>query len=126
MPIHFSKIPKDIYYVCHYEGVLTDVDLLEAWKAYLSSDDWEPLNNLADLSRADLTNLSIEGIQSFANYLVDEHQKRGLSEVKVAIYAPNPLQWGLGRIFDGFTGDSPLKLEFFKDREEAIEWLKPT
>lgn len=43
---------------------------------------------------------------------------------KTAIYAPNELNFGLARMYGVFAFGSSQKIEFFYEREKAIQWLR--
>ena len=114
------------YFVSHYIGVITDADLLKDWKSIFKSGVWIPdLNELADLSEADLNSLTHDGIKTIAyyfNYMTTENNITFIK--KTAIYAPNALNFGLSRMYSVFAYDSSQYIEVFREREKAIQWLR--
>ena len=125
MPITFSRNDDEGYLEIKYKGQISDSELLSAYKSYFSSDDAIPvLNDLTDLSEADLSNLSTEAIQELADYIIRLYEKSGITSLKSAIYAPDPLQFGLSRIYHTISAETPQDMELFRDREKAIQWLR--
>ena len=69
MPITIVMNHEAGYFVSHYKGVITDADLLDDWKSIFKSGVWLPdINELADLSEADLNSLTYDGIKTIAFY----------------------------------------------------------
>ena len=46
--------------------------------------------------------------------------------VKVAIVSDSPLVYGLGRMYEAFSGDNPWEIMIFYELKEAQEWLNLT
>jgi hypothetical protein len=70
MPITFSRNDEKGYLEIKYKGQISDSELLNAYKSFFSSGEAIPvLNDLTDLSEADLTNLSSGAIQELADYI---------------------------------------------------------
>lgn len=115
------------YFISHYKGVITDADLLNDWKSIFKRGVWIPdTNELADLSEADLSSLTTDGIRELADYFSSMSTKNinVTSMKKTAIYAPNTLNFGLARMYSVFAFESSQNIEIFYKREEAIQWLK--
>ena len=124
MAITFSRNQSGGYLEITYSGQISDSELLSAYESYFSGDDAIPvLNDLTDLSEADLTHLSRDAIQELANYITSLYEKYGITSLKTAIYAPNPLKFGLARMYGTLSFDTPQDIQIFKDRHEAIQWL---
>jgi len=124
MPITFLRNDDEGYLEIKYIGQISDSELLSAYKSYFSRDDALPvLNDLTDLSEADLAHLSRDAIQELADYITRSYEKSGVKSLKTAIYAPDPLKFGLARMYEAISYDTPQHIEIFKDREEAIRWL---
>ena len=125
MPITFSRNDDEGYLEIRYKGQISDSELLNAYKSFFSSDEAIPiLNDLTDLSEADLTNLSSGAIQELADYITRSYKESGISSLKTAIYAPDSLRYGLSRMYATISYDTPQHIQIFRDREEAIQWLK--
>jgi len=125
MPISFTRNDDDGYLEIKYKGQISDSELLNAYKSFFSSDEAIPvLNDLTDLSEADLTNLSSGAIQELADYITRSYKESGISPLKTAIFAPDSLKYGLSRMYQTISYDTPQHMEIFRDREEAIQWLR--
>ena len=125
MPIIFSKNHDDGYLEIKHKGQISDSELLSAYTSYFGSDYAIPvLNDFTDLSEADLTNLSTEAIQELADYIIRLYEKAGITSLSTAIYAPDPLQFGLSRIYHTISAETPQDMKLFRDREKAIQWLR--
>lgn len=60
MPITFSVNQDDGYLTAAYTGKITDDDLLDSWTDFFQGGNWVPgLNELVDLSQADLTGITV-------------------------------------------------------------------
>ena len=125
MPITFERNHDDGYLEIKYKGQISDSELINSYKSYFSSDDAIPvLNDLTDLSEADLTNLSTDAIRELADYIIRLYKETGIKSLKTAIYAPESLQFGLSRIYNAISFENPQDMKLFRDREKAIQWLR--
>ena len=126
MPITFSRNDDEGYLEIKYKGQISDSELLNAYKSYFGSDEAIPvLNDLTDLSEADLTNLSSDAIQKLAEYITRSYKRSGINSLKTAIYAPDSLKYGLSRMYEAISYETPQHIEIFEDRQAAIQWLRP-
>ena len=126
MPITIVMNHEAGYFVSYYKRAITDADLLNDWKFIMDSGAWIPdTNELADLSEADLSSLTTDGIRALADYFISMSTDRNVASMKkTAIYAPNELNFGLARMYGVFAFGSSQKIEFFYEREKAIQWLR--
>jgi hypothetical protein len=125
MPIKFSRNHDDEYVEIKYNGQISDSELLSAYKSYFGSNDAIPvLNDLTDLSEADLSILSSDAIQELADYIIYSYKRSGITSFKTAIYAPDELEFGLSRMYVTISYETPQHIKIFKDREKAIQWLR--
>jgi len=124
MPIIFSMNHEDGYFIAQYKGAISDEALLDEWKSYLNRfDSIQGINQLADLSDADLSGLTVSGIQALSDYFNLISRETNFTSMKIAIYAPEALSFGLSRMYEALTDDIGQAIEVFKDRKEAIRWL---
>ncbi len=114
------------YFVSHYKGAIADADLLNDWKSIFNSGVWRPdKNELADLSEADLSSLSNDGIKALAYYFNDMATENNNTYMKkTAIYAPKILNFGLARMYSAFAHSSSQYIDIFREREKALQWLR--
>lgn len=125
MPISFYMHHDKGYFEVKYKGPISDSELLEAWKSYLNSDDWVPgSDRFVDVSEAVLSGLSSSAIQELAGYIDGIFKQSGAPTIKVAVYAPGPLHYGLSSVYRAFAEESVQHVELFRDRKEAIRWLR--
>ena len=124
MPITFAMNHDGGYLEILYKGQISDAELLSAYKSYFDSDEAiSVVNDLTDLSEADLSALSSDAIRELADYIINAYKKSGIASLKTAIYAPDPLKFGLSRMYANISFDTPQHIEIFQEREKAIQWL---
>jgi hypothetical protein len=80
-------------------------------------------NELVDLSEADLSSFTSREIDALADKIQQFYKDYNVKSVKVAIYAPETLKYGLSRIYDAFSYGSPEEIQIFKERQKAVQWL---
>jgi len=124
MPIIFSFNPGDSYFVSQYKGAITNKSALDDYKSFYASGEWIPgTNELVDLSEADLSSLTSKEIDALADNMNIFYIENNVTSVKVAIYAPETLKYGLSRMYEAFSYGSPEEIKIFKNRQKAIQWL---
>jgi len=124
MPIIFTVNPGDSYFVSQYKGAITNRSVLDDYKSFYASGEWIPgTNELVDLSEADLSSFTSSEIDALADNIKSFYIENNVTSVKVAIYAPETLKYGLSPMYDAFSYGSPEEIEIFKDRQKAIQWL---
>ena len=122
MPITFSVYPNQGYYIAKFVGIVTDREMLDDYKRFFSSDEWVPgLNELTDISAADVTQVTSNGVRDLAN-LIEGIFRQHNSSPKVAVYAPHDLPYGLSRMYSVEAERFELH-EVFRDLAEAKAWL---
>lgn len=127
MPITFSINHDDGYLIATYTGKISDEELLASWKEFFQGEKWIPgLNELANLSQADLSGISAGGLQSLVSYANTIYAKYNIRSVKIAIYAPKPLHFGLARMYEAMTYKYPQSAQVFRSIQEAVSWMKGT
>jgi len=125
MPISFSVKKDEGYLICTYTGKITDQILLDSWKKFYESNDWIPgFNEISDVSRAEGLDVTSNGLRKLAEYAKIMHQKHNVESIKVAIFAPEKIQYGLSRIYDAMTYNSPENIRVFDNFQEAEHWIK--
>ncbi|MDP6634984.1 MAG: hypothetical protein QGG42_08815 [Phycisphaerae bacterium] len=125
MPIIFTVHPDDGYYTAKYIGVVTDTGMMEDFRSFLSSGDWYPgLNELADLSEADVSAVTMPGIKNLSALIAGILQEHNFSP-RVAVYAPRDLPYGLARVYSVHAETFETHC-VFRDITEAREWLDYT
>ena len=124
MPLHFSQEPDQPYFVTRFVGQIDDAQMLEYYSSVHLRTDFEPSRGeLADLSEADMTRVTTRAIEELAMEIKETLAKLGIESVKAAVYSPNDMPFGLGRIYQAWSDLSPELVKVFRDRDKAIEWL---
>lgn len=108
--------------VVTFEGAISDADVINTFAAYWQSHDYDPsLNELYDLSPVTYEDVSTEGLRKIAGVNLDLN--RDGPGVKVAMYAPTDVAFGLIRMYQVFVEGSSSEMRVFRDRDEALQWL---
>lgn len=124
MSITFTAKQEHGYFISKYVGRLTDEDLIQAWKDFFERGEWIPcLNELADLSELDSRGITSQGIERLAEYAAPILKKHCKSAVKVAVYSPKDLSYGLSRMYEAMSDESTQKIYVFRERAKAELWL---
>ncbi len=98
--------------------------MLSKYLEFYRGHEWVPsMREFVDLSVADLSLVTADGLVSLANTLADLFEGDGISVYKTAVYSPNDLPFGLARLYEAYTADSPEAVQVFRDRDEALRWL---
>ncbi|MBN2426274.1 MAG: hypothetical protein JXR46_11385 [Calditrichaceae bacterium] len=125
MPLSFKINQKSNYIYCRYIGKINDEELFNSWKAFYESDAWVPgMNELSDLTEGDASEITAEGIKHIARYARSIHEKHNIHFVKIALVAPETLNYGLSRMYAGLTSGSAENVRVFKSKFEADAWLR--
>jgi hypothetical protein len=124
LPITFTVKREYGYFISKYVGRVTDEDLIEPWKAFLEGDEWVPgLNELTDISEMDGQGLTIQGLERLSEYVSSFLSENYDASIKVAIYSPGDLPFGLARTYEAISDESPETVSVFRDREKAESWI---
>lgn len=100
MAITFKTDLSKDYFICQYEGRITDAEALDAWKNYLEGNTWKPeQNEFADLSKAQFDEITVEGLMRLARYIERIYKENNIEQKKVAVYSPNDLPFGIARMY---------------------------
>ena len=125
MAITFSPNQQEGHYLNKLTGGVTDVELLNSYKNHYEDDKWIPsLNELVDLSEADMTKITSDGLRALSVYIKNLFVERGISDYHTSVYAPGNVQFGIARIYDAMTEDSPEIVRVFRQLSDATLWLK--
>ncbi len=124
MTIKFSVNHDDKYVVMKFTGQITDQELFDAYAEYYRRDEWFPsLNQLTDLSQADMTDVTASGLQNLAYHVEQIYRQNIVSLARVATFALDSLPFGLARMYKGMTGKIPRRFRVFRRLKDAEDWL---
>jgi hypothetical protein len=125
MPITFSINFDGGYLIAAYTGKISDEEMLASWKGFFQGEKWVPgLNELIDLSQADLNGITANGLEQLIDYAKTVYEKHNIHSVRIAVYAPENIHYGLARMYEALTFDYPQSADVFRSIKEAESWLK--
>ena len=126
MPITFELNNNAGYFISTWAGVITNTEMLAAYKDFFEGEDWSPrLNELADISQAYLFNVTSDGLLELAKYAQHVYRANDLAFVKTSAYCPQDLPFCIARLYDAWTIEAPESVKVFRDIHEAESWLMP-
>lgn len=126
MPIDFSIEHDKRYVVVSYRGVVRDADFVLYWRDFLRAEGWIPgYGQLADLSNADFSQASKDGVQQLAAFIESVYARLddGERADRTAVYAPGDLTFGFARMWAALVAGTPQEVAVFRDLDEAKSWL---
>lgn len=127
MPIAFKVKAKSGYFVTTYRGHISDEEHILAFKRFFTGGEWNPdMNELAIASEANSSSISHESLRDLIMFKNRHYVEHNVKHVKIAIYAPGDLAFGISRMYDMITEaeESPEEIMAFRNIREAIRWLK--
>ncbi len=120
MPIHFDVDRERGYFLSTWQGDIADEMILDSYYCLYEGQEWLPtLNELADLSQANMARVSPDCLRTLADNVAAKFKELGIPSSKTAVYAPNDLPFGLARLYEAHTNQSPEILKIFRDFNEA-------
>ena len=123
MPIS-HQINEDLNVVIsNLEGKITDSELLHSYKNLYENPSWKPgFSEIVDMRKADMSNVSPTGLKKLSD-LVTSYTINAKIQFKTAIIAPDDLPFGLGRLYEAYSDESPESTSVFREIDKAFEWL---
>lgn len=124
MPVTFELNNNNGYFISTWTGVITNAEMLTAYKDFFEGEEWSPgLNELAKTSQADLFNITSLGLRQLAIYTQKVYKTNGLASVRTSAYYPQDLPFKLAIIYESWIKESPESIKVFSDIHEAESWL---
>jgi hypothetical protein len=100
-------------------------DVQQAFALRSSHPDYHPeMCVLWDLSQANASRISTDEIRRLAQRNKSRVKKTGIG-YKVAFVAPRDIEYGLSRMYEMFSDETPVENRVFRTIEEARLWLSP-
>lgn len=125
MPISFQVKTTRGYFVTRYEGVVSGEEHYEAFRDFFTSDRWVPdMNELAIASAVQSSSISIDSLRNLHVFKEEMYKKYNITQVKVAIYGPGDLAFGIARAYNMITEGSSEEVRAFRDIKKALRWLR--
>jgi len=123
MPIKFTIYEEHKVFVSHWVGVIVDSEILPAYRAlYAKEQMTHEFNKLSDLRKADVLNVTSETLHHLSSFVASYYAGKGV-QPKTAVIAPKDLAYGLARMYELTSGNSPEIVMVFRNPNEAIKWL---
>ena len=109
--------------VCIWSGVITDAEMLDGYRRAYADRGWTPgFNEVTDLRRADLSAVTSDGLRG-VQALVSESTTGFTGAFRTAVLAPTDLTFGLSRMYELMSADSPESVRVCRDVDEAAVWV---
>ncbi|MFZ1983990.1 MAG: hypothetical protein WAU91_06230 [Desulfatitalea sp.] len=100
-------------------------DFQQAFALRPTLPDFKPgMRVLWDLSQANASRISTDEIRRIA-HLNKSHVKKTGVGYKIAFVAPRDIEYGLARMYQMFSAETPVENRVFRTIEEAQRWLSP-
>ena len=123
-PITYRIYGDSGVFLSTWSGPLTDADLFRCYEGLSEMPDWRPgLHELADLRTADVAAVSAEGLRGLSRMVEGHFDGLGV-EFKTAVIAPDDLPFGLARLYEMVSDQSPETVQVFRSPSPALKWLR--
>jgi hypothetical protein len=122
MPFSYRIEPEINLLLIYGEGVITQVERVEAIHAWLNDPNFRPgMDTLCDLSKA----ASVPSWSELGEIVaIVKRRLPSIGSKKVAIVSVRSLVFGVARQFQGLLEATPLDVRVFRNREAAMAWLQ--
>ena len=123
MPILHSINEELGLVISSWVGEISDADLLPSYKKLYENKIWKPgFNEIVDVRNAQVKSVTSKGLLQLSDLVKSYVKEKGI-EFKTAIIAPEDLQFGLSRVYEAISHESPEKIMVFRDLNDAFDWL---
>ncbi|MCO4770624.1 MAG: hypothetical protein KDA24_11390 [Deltaproteobacteria bacterium] len=124
MAVEIHKAPEGTHYLAVWSGPISDAEPEFAYRALYDDPEWDPaLPVLTDLSGAELKTLSGGALRRLGVVTDAAMARRGVSPPRSAIFGPEDLRFGIGRMYTLVRPGDGANLRVFRDRDAALTWL---
>ncbi len=76
------------------------------------------------MSETDLTQITGESVKRLGRFTTDILQNLGAQAVKVGVYAPQNIPFGLARMYSSIVEGAPEQVAVFRELSRATQWVK--
>jgi len=109
--------------VSRWTGGASDAELLDQYRTLYEDPDWQPgFAEIADLREADMSGVSSKGLAALAK-MVEDYVKEAATEFKTAVIVARDVNYGLARVYESYSAQSPETVRVFRDPAEALSWV---
>ncbi len=132
MSITFELNHNSRYFISTWTGVISNGEMLAAYKDFFEGDKWYPdLNELADTSQASLFNITGIGLSQLGIYTQQVYGIIKYASVKTSaycpketsVYCPSGLPSKLAVVVESWANESVENIKLFRDLHDAESWL---
>lgn len=103
-------------------GIVTDRDIHEAVLQLVADPAHTPgCHELWDLTDYSSLEVSSRGVEEMVS--MDLHYESNFQGGVIAVLAPSDLAFGMARIYQSLSDNSPVKVGVFRSMGEARDWL---
>ena len=123
MPITYTIRKNEGVVVSRHLGEVSDQELLDTYRQLYNDPDYQPsFNKVVDLRTTKSTGRSPDALRDIAQ-LIKSRYATTYERAKTAIIAPRDLSFGLARMYQVFSEDTPQETMVFREVQQALDWL---
>lgn len=120
--IRFEIDPAHRIRVAHFEGVVSDEELLGSYGALVARPDYDAtLDDMVDMGAVDRLEVSSDTVRRLVSMFTPMDSDQVVT--RLAIVAPKDHVFGMARMYEILRSDAPEQIRVFRDRDEARRWL---
>ena len=123
MKIRFMVNEEHRFALATWAGSLSDADVLAAYERLYGDERWQPgFDEIVDLRHAELSRITAEGLRAL-DTLVRDKTGDYCESFKTAVVAPDDLEFGLARMYELLSEESPESVMVFRELDQALAWI---
>jgi len=125
MPIDYRQVDGGLGNVITASDVVTEEEFIGFYKDFFSQDENRLANyrfGLSDYSAVTELHVNVEAVKRVV--AMSTRTASIIPDTLVAICAPQTYVFGLARMWEIFLDVSHWETHVFKDRDEAVAWLR--
>ncbi len=118
--VMYYRIHKELgFLVTTWTGKVTNEDLINSYTRIFTDKNWSnQYNELADFREADAAKVTNNGLRKLVELAVKYE-----GDKKSAILVSHDLTYGLARMYEILSEQSPETVQVFRSAEKALNWL---
>ncbi len=122
MPIDFWLDSESQILIVEVEGLVVPEDVVRYRTRLLADPDFTPgMHTLVDCREAATEGLTAANLQFLADDI--QSRRRLLARAKCAVVVATDAAYGLMRMYEAYTLESPVVVRVFREETEARQWL---
>ena len=124
MPFSYQIIPEQNLVINTIQGQFDFSDYLVLMESILNDPLFVPAMNMFwDWTASTLIDLSKEDFQKIKDCIQTNVARRGI-DYRAVFLVRQDVDFGLSRMYQLLSEDLPVQLEIFRDREQALNWIR--